>query len=269
MIGEFAERLDDPAIDRNVTVREWLAGLLHGRPYLELAEAAPWAAFALDPRNVTLEAERYRATDPKRLARVKPLLWAWTQSDGTPFGASLSSGIPLRRMLARRIFARTGSDLRIFPGVGVSVGYNLEVGDEVVLHRNVFVDDIGGVEIHDRASLADGVAVFSHSHSLTDPDDVTLRRTVIGRGVRVAYRATVLAGAVLSDDSMLGALALATRSVDPHVVAVGIPARPRGRKDRAPDDPRFATLAVDARERARPCTSAAPEGRTGEAAERE
>lgn len=248
LLGGLAERLDDPAEDRDRIVRELLAELLYARPYDELAERAPWAAFSLDPRNVTFEAEHYVVTDRERFARVKPLLWAWYQADRTPFGLSMRSGIPFRRLLAERIFARTGQDLKIFPHVEVSVGYNIEAGDGVVLHRHVFVDDIGGVELHDGASLSDYVNVYSHTHDLREPDDVTLKRTVIGRGVRVAYHATVLAGTVLSDDALLGALALATRDVDPHVVALGIPARPRVWKERA-GDARFATLDVDARTR--------------------
>jgi galactoside O-acetyltransferase len=247
-LGALAERLDDPAEDRAVVVRELLAQLVHGRPYDELAEAAPWAAFALDARNARFEAEHYLATDPHRFAAVKPLLWAWTRVDATPFGASMATGIPFRRMLAERVFARVGRDLKIFPNVEVSVGYNVEAGDDVVLHRNVFLDDIGGIELHDGVSLADHVHVYSHTHDLEDPAEVTLKRTVIGRGVRVAYHGTVLAGTVLSDDAMLGAMGLATRSIDPHVVALGIPARPRARKARPLDDP--AALAVDARERA-------------------
>ena len=245
----LAERIDDPTVDRSELVRELLAELRYGRPYAELAEASPWAAFALDPRNVRLEAEHYVATDPERFARVKPLLWAWTQVDATPFGASMSTGIPFRRMLAQRVFARAGRRLKIFPGVEVSVGYNIEAGDDVVLHRHVFLDDIGGIELHDGVSLADYVNVYSHTHALEDPGDVTLKRTVIGRGVRVAYHGTVLAGSVLSDDAMLGALGLATRSLDPHVVALGIPARPRARKARPLDDPSWSELAVDARTR--------------------
>jgi galactoside O-acetyltransferase len=249
-LGALAERLDDPAEERAVIVRELLASLLHGRPYDELAEAAPWAAFALDARNVRLEAEHYVATDPDRFAQVKPLLWAWTQVDATPFGASLSTGIPFRRLLAERVFARAGRNLKIFPNVEVSVGYNVEAGDDVVLHRHVFLDDIGGIELHDGVSLSDYAHVYSHTHDLEDPSEVTLKRTVIGRGVRVAYHGTVLAGTVLSDDAMLGALGLATRSIDPHVVALGIPARPRARKARPLDDPATTDLTVDARERA-------------------
>lgn len=244
-IGELAERFDDPGQDRNLVVREVLAELFHGRRYHELAESAPMTAFSLDPRNTTFEAEQYVVTDRQRFAAVKPLLWLWKCLDLTPLGQNYASGLPIRRMLAERIFATAGTNLKIFQNVEVSVGYNIEAGDDVVIHRNVFIDDIGGVELHDGVSLSDYVNVYSHGHDILEPADVTLQRTVIGRGVRVAYHSTVLAGTMLSDDSMLGAMALATRDLEPHVVGLGIPAKPRVWKERA-GDPRFATLEVDA-----------------------
>ncbi len=250
-LGELAERLDDPAQDRNEVVRETLARQLHACSFEDLATDAPMAAFALDPRNVRFEAEYYAATDPQRFARVKPLLWLWRTLDATPLGQSVASGVPLRRMLAERVLARAGRGLKIFPNVELSVGYNLEVGDDVVIHRHVLIDDIGGVEIHDGASISDYANIYSHTHDLLEAPDVTLKRTVIGRGVRVAYHATVLAGTVLSDDSMLGAMALATHDLEPHVVGLGIPAKPRVWKERA-HDPRFSMLAVDARRMPRP-----------------
>ena len=244
-VQELGERLDDESLDRNETVRDTLAELLHGRSYGELEAASPLTALALDPRNITFEAEYYVATDKERFAHVKPLLWLWKGLDTTPLGQSVYSGVRLRRMLAERIFARAGKNLKIFQNVEVSVGYNIEVGDDVVIHRHVFIDDIGGVKIHDGASLSDFVNVYSHTHDLLEPADVTLKETVIGRGVRVAYHATVLAGTVLSDDSMLGAFALATRDLDPHVVGLGLPAKPRVWKERG-GNPKFALLQVDA-----------------------
>src|SRR5690625_2227680 len=243
-IDELAKRLDDPAQERNQVVRETLAQVMHGRTWQELVDSAPMTALALDPDNVTFEAERYVVTDQERFARVKPLLWLWKCLDLTPLGQSLSTGLPLRAMLARRIFRRVGRNIKIFQNVEVSVGYNIEAGDNVVIHRHVFIDDIGGVELHDGASLSDYVNVYSHTHDLLESADVTLKRTVIGKGVRVAYHSTVLAGTILSDDSMLGALALATRDLPPHVVGLGIPAKPRGWKERA-GDPRFENLRVD------------------------
>lgn len=245
-LGELAEKLDDPALERNDTVRETLAELVYATSYAELAERSPLAAFGLEPRNALFEAERYVVTDQVRFARVKPLLWLWRSLDPTPFGQSVESGIRLRRMLAQRIFAHAGKNLTIFQNVELSVGYNLEVGDDVTIHRGVFIDDIGGVKIHDGANLSDFVNVYSHTHSVLESPDVTLKETVIGRGVRVAYHATVLAGTVLSDDSMMGAMALVTRDFEPHVIGLGIPAKARIWKERA-GDPRFAALEVDAR----------------------
>lgn len=245
-IGQLAEKFDDPALDRNAVVREELARLLYASSYAELCERAPMAALALDPQQVTFEAEYYIATDQQKFARVKPLLWFWKCLDQTPLGQSVASGIAIRRMLAERIFRRVGKNLKIFQNVEVSVGYNLEVGDNVVIHRHVLIDDIGGVILHDDVSLSDYVNIYSHTHDVLESSDVTLKQTVIGRGVRVAYHATVLAGTILSDDSMLGAFALATHNFEPHVIGLGIPAKPRIWKERA-GDPRFAKLSVDAR----------------------
>jgi galactoside O-acetyltransferase len=241
----FAARLDDPAQDNNEIVRETLAQVMYAQDYAELAHLSPPAAFALDPRHITFEAEYYIATDQEKFQRVKPLLWLWKCLDQTPLGQSVASGVLIRRMLAERIFGRAGKNLKIFQNVEVSVGYNIEVGDDVVIHRNVLLDDIGGIKIGDGASVSDYASIYSHTHDVLEASDVTLKEAVIGRGVRVAYHATVLAGTVLSDDSMLGALALATHDLEPHVIGLGIPAKPRIWKERAGDE-RFAELEVDA-----------------------
>ncbi len=245
-IQRLAEQFDDAQLDRNVVVREELAQLMHACSYTELNQRSPMTAFALDPRNITFEAEYYIATDQQKFQRVKPLLWFWKCLDQTALGQSVASGIPLRQMLAQRIFARAGKNLKVFQNVEVSVGYNISVGDDVTIHRYVFIDDIGGVILHDEASLSDYVNIYSHNHDILNVPDVTLKQTVIGRGVRVAYHATVLAGTVLSDDSMMGAMALVTRDFEPHVIGLGIPAKPRIWKERE-GDPRFQHLSVDSR----------------------
>ncbi len=245
-IGALAEQFDDPLLDRNVVVRDTLAEIMHGTSYIELSERAPMAAFALEPRHVTFEAEYYIATDVSKFQNVKPLLWFWKCLDQTPLGQGIDSGLKIRRMLAERIFASCGKNIKVFQNVEVSVGYNIEAGDEVAIHRNVFIDDIGGVILHDGSSLSDFVNVYSHTHDLLHSPDVTLKQTVIGKGVRVAYHATVLAGTILSDDSMIGALALVTRDFEPSVVGLGIPAKPRVWKERA-GDPKFTHPVVDSR----------------------
>jgi acetyltransferase-like isoleucine patch superfamily enzyme len=250
--GSFLHDLDaqlaDPATDRAVLVRDLLAQFVYARPYEALLADAPLAALNLDPRHVTLEAEFYAATDPEQFARVKPLLWLWKNFDTSPAGQSASFGIDLRRVLAGHVFRRVGRNFKCWPHVEFSVGYNMEVGNDVVVHRHVLLDDIGGIVLHDGASISDYVNVYSHTHSVLDMPDVTLRPTVIGRGARVTYHATVLAGSVVSDDAMVATGALVRGPVEPHGIAMGVPARVTRLKDRAA----FGVYTVDSRRDAPP-----------------
>jgi len=232
--ADLEARLRDPACDRPLLVREALAPAMYGRSYEALLADAPLAALNLDSRNVTFEAEYYMATDDARFQQVKPLLHLWKSIDLTPLGQNPVFGIPLRRMLAGHIFARVGRDFKCWQNVEFSVGYNMEVGDDVVVHRNVLLDDIGGIELHDGASISDYVNVYSHTHSVLDGPDVTLRRTVIGRGARITYHSTILAGSVVSDDAMLATHALLRGDIPPQGIAMGLPARVTRVKVRPP-----------------------------------
>jgi acetyltransferase-like isoleucine patch superfamily enzyme len=179
----------------------------------------------MDPRNVTLEPEYYHEIDLDRYAMVKPLIWLWEMFDKSPLGENVDLGVRFRRILAKRIFKRCGKNFKAFHFVKLSFGYNLEVGDGVVVHRHVLLDDRGGIEIGDRASVSDFANVYSHSHNIVDGRIVYLPRTVIGKGARITYHATVLAGTHVADDSMVGAGSMLTKNTEPHWVYVGVPAR--------------------------------------------
>ncbi len=235
-LGELAERLSDPATDRNALVREILAQLLYASSFDELAERSPMAALALDPANVTFEAEYYAATDQEKFQRVKPLLWLWKSLDLTPLGQSIHSGVRIRATLAPFIFKRVGKNPKFFQNVEFSVGYNLELGDDVVVHRHVLLDDIGGITLMDRVSIADYANIYSHTHDVREQADVTLKHTLLGTGVRITYHATVLAGVKIGDDAMVATMAVVTRDVPPHAIVMGVPARVTRVKER-PDCP--------------------------------
>ena len=180
----------------------------------------------LDPRSVTLEPEYYREIDVERYYRVKPLIWLWEMFDRSPLGENVHLGVRFRRILARRIFSRCGRNFKAFHQVKMSFGYGLEVGDDVVVHRHVLLDDRGGIRIGDRASVSDYANVYSHTHHIGDARLVRTPPTVIGADCRIAYHATVLAGVELAPGSMVGAAALVTRDTEPDRVHAGIPARP-------------------------------------------
>ena len=195
------------------------------------------ALLALDPRNVTLEPEYYAEVDEAKFARVKPLLWLWYSFDRSPLGGqNVELGVRLRRRLAPRIFARCGRNFKCFQHAEFSFGYNMEVGDDVVVHRHVLLDDRGGIELGDRVSIADYANIYSHTHSIVDQKDVTSAKTVLEEDVRITYHATVLVGVRVGRNGMVGAGALATKSVRPYHVNVGIPAKSVRVKPNAPPE---------------------------------
>ncbi|MEX0879903.1 MAG: acyltransferase [Thermoanaerobaculia bacterium] len=232
-IGGLAEKLDDPSLDRNVTVRDALGQLYLGRtvdyeaaaaePELPLATRTLLASF--DPRNATLEAEYYREIDLEKWKAVKPLLWFWQMFDHSPVGRNIRLGTQLRYMLAQRVFRKCGKGVRIFHQVEFSFGYNLSVGDGVTIHRNVLIDDRGEVLIGNDASISDYANIYSHSHAVEDIHDVTLGKTEIGDRARITYHAVVLSGVKVGKDAIVGSMGVAPKPVEPGWIVGGIPAR--------------------------------------------
>jgi len=241
-LGAIAEELSDPACDRYELCRRVLTDIYYPQyrdaDPRELPETTRIALMQMDPRNITLEPEYYAEVDPERYYRVKPLIWLWEMFDKSPLGENVHLGVKFRRVLARHIFARCGKNFKCFHFVKLSFGYRLEVGDDVVIHRHVLLDDRGGIVLGDRVSIADYANIYSHTHSLADPRDVETPRTVLGPGVRVTYHATVLAGVHMAGDSMLGAMAVATKDVPSGEVALGIPATPKLHKPPLEQRPR-------------------------------
>ena len=235
----IARELERPDCDRDELCRRLLTELyfpqLRGVEPAELSPGARVAVLQMDPRNVTLEPEYYEDLDAERFARVKPLLWLWEMFDKSPAGENIELGVRFRRILAPHIFRRCGKNFKCFQFVKFSFGYNMEVGDNVVVHRHVLLDDRGGIRMGDRSSVADFANIYSHTHDIAEQREVYTPMTVLGDGVRVTYHATILAGVHLADDAMVGAMALATRNVGSGEVAVGIPAKPRFRKP-APEE---------------------------------
>jgi acetyltransferase-like isoleucine patch superfamily enzyme len=244
----WLERIDaavkDASLDRSKFCREILCELAYPgiAPIWETAvkdEKLPlgtrMSLAALDPRNVTLEPEYYAECDDAKFQRVKPLLWLWYSFDRLPAGGqNIDTGVRLRRILAPHIFKKCGERFKAFQHVEFSFGYNIECGDDCVVHRHVLLDDRGGIVMGNKVSISDYANIYSHTHSIVEQADVTNAPTILEDGVRITYHATVLAGVRVATQGMVGAVAVATKDVRPYHVNVGIPAKSVRVKPNAP-----------------------------------
>lgn len=244
-LGQLSEQISAPGANWNRITRDTLHQLFYPgqRDYdsliqdPDLPDTARASLLALDPWNITLEPEYYSDVDPEKFARVKPLLWLWYSFDRSPLGGqNVHVGIRLRRLLAPHIFRRVGKNFKCFHNVEFSFGYNLDVGDDVVVHRHVLLDDRGGITLGNRVSISDYANIYSHTHSIVDQKDVTNANTVLEDDVRITYHATVLAGVQVRTNGMVGAMAVATKDVRAYHVNVGIPAKSVRVKPNAPPD---------------------------------
>ncbi|HEX4286313.1 MAG TPA: acyltransferase [Terracidiphilus sp.] len=192
-------------------VRDQLYQLYLGRPHggklnLTLTSELPGnvLSMSLDPENVTLEAEHYSNVDAKRFAERKPLLWFWQMFDRSPIGLNHWLGLRFRCMLGRHIFDHMGSGVKIYHGVDLAFGYNLSIGDGVVIRQRALLNDRGGIKIGKGAVIGSYVRIFSHTSAPQDLDDVQLAPTTIGAGARIGSLEIVLGGTSVPDGQVMG-----------------------------------------------------------------
>lgn len=236
-LTELERSLTDGRRDPNDVVRENLFQIYFGASSINpegLSLPARAVVHSFDPRNITTEPEYYTDVNPKLYSERKPYIWLWQMFDRSPLGANALFGHRFRRMLAPLIFKSVGANFKCWHFVEWSFGYNLSLGDNVVIHRHVLLDDRGGIEIGDDVSISDYANIYSHSHDIYDIHQVYTPSTRLGNGVRVTYHATILAGMQVEDNAMIGCNAVVTQHVSAHSIVVGIPAK----TVKVKDDPR-------------------------------
>ena len=178
-----------------------------------------------DPCNTTLESEYYAEKDEAQFRRSKHLQWLWRQFDSLPIADNVEFALRFRRMLADHLFASCGDDCRFFKGITFTYGHNIEVGDNVVIHDDVHLDDRGKLTIGDRVSISDGAHLYSHDHDIVDQTAVRNYHTVVEDDVRLTYDSMVRAGCKVGENALVGARAIVQTDIPAHHIAVGMPAK--------------------------------------------
>ena len=125
-------------------------------------------------------------------------------------------------------------------GKGCNIGEHCYLESGAAIGNNVTIKN--GNMVWEGVKLEDGVfvgpnVVFTNDLYPRSPrlshaqaryaDRRWLEPTVVKRGASLGAGAIILAGVTIGEFSMIGAGSLVTRSVQPHALVVGVPARPR------------------------------------------
>jgi acetyltransferase-like isoleucine patch superfamily enzyme len=178
-----------------------------------------------DPCNTTLESEYYAEVEAdEAFERSKHLQWLWRQFDATPMADNVAFALEFRQMLAEHLFGSCGDNCRFFKNISMTYGHNIEVGDNVVIHDDVHLDDRGQLTVGDRVSISDDAHIYSHDHDVVDQTEVRNYHTVIEDDVRVTYDAMVRAGVRIGQNALVAAKSVVKDDVPAHHIAAGSPA---------------------------------------------
>jgi UDP-2-acetamido-3-amino-2,3-dideoxy-glucuronate N-acetyltransferase len=138
-------------------------------------------------------------------------------------GVEIGPGTRVWRRAHIRSGARIGRDCNI--GANVFVDAHVSIGDRCKIQNNVSVYE--GVTLADEAFVGPA-AVFTNDRNPRATGDWLLTETNVGRGASVGANATIVCGNDLGEHCLVAAGAVVTRSVLPHQLVVGNPARPAG-----------------------------------------
>lgn len=178
-----------------------------------------------DPRNALVETEHWAEQELAKLRESKCLRYLWAGFDQSPLSNNVAFALPFRQMLADHLFADAGENLRLFSGIKIQCGHNIEMGDNTVIHNDVLLDDRGKLTIGDRVSVADTSHIHTHAHDTVDQTDVTTYETILEDDARLGYGSMISAGCRIGENAMIGADAKPLGDVPAHHIAAGSPAK--------------------------------------------
>jgi acetyltransferase-like isoleucine patch superfamily enzyme len=160
-----------------------------------------------------------------------------------------------RAIEGERFNLERGADFKVYDGavfrIGPRVSFGRDftghfhggsktvIGDRVWFSRGCTVHIHEGLTIEDNCIFGEQVSVHDANHVATaGSDPISLRgfrsRPVhIGRNVWVGAKATILPGAFIGENAVIGANSVVTSPVPPYAIAVGAPARVVGQVEEA------------------------------------
>jgi acetyltransferase-like isoleucine patch superfamily enzyme len=156
----------------------------------------------------------------------------WRMFDKTPASMVQDFAIPVRRILAKRIFRHCGDGVIFHHNVLFSKGSNISVGDYSLINRYVMLDDRAHLTIGSFVMVAAGVTIETHTHPF---DDFSVPIAYGGRsGLPVSvgsnsvlgYNAVLMAGVTVGYRCIVGANSVVTKDIPDYTVAGGVPAKP-------------------------------------------
>ena len=135
-------------------------------------------------------------------------------------------GRRFRRWLLNRFGARLAPGAVVYPSARVWAPWNLSIGEDSAIDRNVYLYCVAPIAIGARAAVSDGAFLCTASHDIRRLDTpLTYAPITIGDGAWVAAQAYVGPGVTVGEGAVVAARAVVVRDVPAWAIVAGNPAR--------------------------------------------
>ncbi|RYU90398.1 acyltransferase [Mucilaginibacter terrigena] len=131
----------------------------------------------------------------------------------------------------RLLGSKVGKRITFYPGIKLSPGNNLILGDHVDLAWGVLVTTSGGVEIGDRTLVGYNTMIFSANHVIPPGIDKIFyaghdkRKVTIANDVWIGAGCIILPGVTIGEGAVIAGGSVVTKNVEPFTMVGGIPAK--------------------------------------------
>jgi putative colanic acid biosynthesis acetyltransferase WcaF len=144
------------------------------------------------------------------------------------------SPVPLhawRRFLLRRFGAQIGRRVAVYPSCRIWAPWHVEIADGATIGGGATLYSVDRILIGKAAIVSQGAHLCTATHDHNSPDfDLMCGPITLADDAWVAAEAFIGPGVTVGRAAVVAARAVAVRSVEPHCVVAGNPAKPVSRR---------------------------------------
>jgi acetyltransferase-like isoleucine patch superfamily enzyme len=119
------------------------------------------------------------------------------------------------------------------------------IGDRAALNSFCRLFGHGSIEIGEDTQIGPGSLITTTDHDYQNELNTHFRPVVIGKGVWIGANVTILPGVEIGDFAVIGAGSVVMKTIPPHCIALGVPARVVRRLDVSSTPPSKRKMEVD------------------------
>ena len=141
------------------------------------------------------------------------------------FKSNLFPVYGLKVAILRLFGARIGNQVEFKPGVNIKYPWHLNIGNEVWIGENVWIDCLVPVTIGHNVCLSQGAVILTGSHNYKKTSfDLITGSVILENGAWIGAAAIVNQGITVGSHAVLTTGSVATKNLDAYSIYQGNPA---------------------------------------------